>query len=240
MTNEKTSFFTLKRKETKPMIKEATIYVSSFEETHEFYHKLMPQYLKKIGDQALQLTFPINVLHAKENFTQNKPYYHFAFRIPYHLFEEAKNYVKKIVPLNIENGKEDISFKEGIRSFYFYDPSGNIVECIAFEKIKDNDTSFTGESFKGLVEMSVVSHDTKLIAKKLAEAGIYNQPLEKIKEDQLNFIFSDRTVLLLSPVERKWVFSDKKAAVFPQELIVDDWKIEITDNKELKVKKLSK
>lgn len=197
----------------------------------------MPDFLEKKATDTYQLAFPLNTLYFKENRTHEFPYYHFAFRIPYHLFEEAKEYVKKIVPLNKEHGKEDISFKQGIRSFYFYDPSGNIVECIGFESIKDNDTTFTNQSIKGLVEMSLVSPAVSHTAKKLAEAGIIQQPLENIKEDQLNFIFSDKTVLLLSPIHRKWVFSNKEAAVFPQEILIDERRITVTEEKEILVTK---
>lgn len=219
------------------MIKEATIFVSSFEETKNFYTQLFQGLVTTSSSDEFQLSFLINQLNLKRNHTKEDPFYHFAFLVPYSLFDQAKEFVQSVVPLNTQDGKDEISFKKGIHSCYFYDPSGNIVEFIAMEAVDTDKTTFTVDTIKGLVEMSLVTSDVKETASHLAEAGIFTKPLESIKEDNLNFIFTDHTILLLSPIGRTWVFSEKQATVFPQSITVDDTIIEITENRECILKK---
>jgi catechol-2,3-dioxygenase len=219
------------------LIKEATIYVSAYEETLEFYKKVFREKVTSVSDTQFSLELPLNTLHLVKEQSDAKPYYHFAFLVPYSLFDSAKEYITQYVPLNTQDGADEISFKKGIRSCYFYDPSGNVVEFIAMEAVDEEAEAFSIQHVKVLVEMSLVSASVKDTAKQLAETNIYKKPVEDIKEDELNFIFTDKTILLLSPAGRTWVFSDKQAVVFPQSIQIDDWVVEVNTSKEITVKK---
>jgi len=216
------------------LINQAKIYASNFEETRNFYKKLLPKVTNEVNDQLFELNFPANTLSVEETKTTDKPFYHFAFLIPYHTFDSAKAYVSKHVALNIENGKDEVSFAENIRSLYFYDPAGNVVEFIGKkEEDKEPDKQeFSEDAIHCLTEMSLVTANMEQTLMKLKQVGL-SDAIGSVDSNDLVFLFSDNSSLLISPDGRDWVFSDKPAEVFPQEIDIKGITITIDDEKNM-------
>ena len=218
------------------MITEATIFVSNYEGTLEFYKNLFKNIITETSPQQFQINVQWNTLKVLEAETDEKPYYHFCFLIPKSHFKQAKEYVSKIVPLNTKDGEDEISFMEEIQSFYFYDPSGNIVEFMGKDSVDDpiNDI-FSPESVLALNEMSLVTNNLEKTATKLHEKGILEKEPNEFKASGLIFVSSDETTVLLSATDRTWLFSDKYAKVFPQEINIDSKKIVVTQDKQIQI-----
>lgn len=221
------------------MIHKAAIYISNFDETVSFYRNLFPEKIKNVTSEQFSIEFLLNTLICTREKNNAHPFYHFAFLIPFSVFEEAKVYFSNRVSLTMQDGKDEISFKKGIRSFYFYDPSGNVVEVIAKNSVeKPTDRAFSPESVLGLAEMSLVTDYLDDTASQLFDKGILKLDPKDIKKESLTFISSEHTTLLLSPVGRTWLFSDKKSDVFPQTILMDNYKIEVDQQKKVIVSEI--
>lgn len=220
------------------MITQAFLYTSEYKKTLAFYQSLFRNQVKEVSSEQFSLEFLLNTLTFSEEKNDEQPFYHFAFLIPYSHFDQAKNYFSDHVSLTVQDGKDEISFKKGIRSFYFYDPSGNVVEVIAKDSVEiPRNTDFSVESILGLAEMSLVTESLESTAFQLFDHRILKQDPKSIKKESLTFISSEETTLLLSPVGRTWLFSDKKSEVFPQTILIDNYKIEVDSLKKVSVSK---
>lgn len=104
-----------------------------------------------------------------------------------------------------------------------------------FDNLKSD--SFSPNQIVGLVEMSLVTSELKKTATQLFETGILKKNPSEIKSDSLTFISSDKTTLLLSPVGRTWVFSNKQSKAFPQKILLDNYLIEVDNHKQIHVTK---
>lgn len=221
------------------MIKKAIIFAANYKHTLRFYQDIFGPLIQETGDSQFQVQLQENVLEVQQQPDDSSPSYHFSFLIPYRQFASAKQFVSSKVPLNIQDEKDEISFVPGIRSFYFEDPSGNILEFMGKENIISESDTFTPDNIRLLNEMSLVPDSILEAAETLAEAGILKKDPSSINQDKLNFISSDETTLLLSPKDRIWLFSDKKSAVFPQTVLLEDKQIEINQNGQLSIEEIS-
>lgn len=220
------------------MIKQATIFAANYEETLAFYKKLFSSLIEETSEDQFKVLFPLNTLEIKRRSDAERPYYHFAFLIPYHKFESAKKNVSAIVPLNTEDGKDEMSFMEGINSFYFDDPSGNIVEFIG-KKLDENGTgTFSVEDVHGLAEISLTPQSISEAAEQLDQAELLGKSPDKVKLDGLNFISIQETTILLAPERYRWLFSEKRAKPFPQTIIVNDQQISVDAEGKLSITKM--
>jgi catechol 2,3-dioxygenase-like lactoylglutathione lyase family enzyme len=68
-------------------------------------------------DSRLKVSPPPHYAHGKQ---------HFAFEVPQHKYEQTKG---EIVSKGIEI-VEEVIWKSGVRSFYFNDPEGNVLEVV--------------------------------------------------------------------------------------------------------------
>jgi len=218
------------------MITEATIYASNYENTLDFYKRLFRNKLSEVSNKEFKIKLPWNTLHVIKEDSIGKPFYHYCFLIPKSLFDQAKSYVTNIVELNTQDGKDEISFVPSIRSFYFYDPSGNVVEFMGKDS-NDNPTreTFSPNEILGLSEMSLVTNHLNKTATQLHDAGILEKDPSEVNHDGLTFISSGETTLLLSPTDRTWVFSEKKGEVFPQTIKMDGKEIKVDQNKNVQI-----
>ena len=221
------------------MIVKATIFAANFETTFDFYKDLFEDMVRKINDHAFELRFLKNQLEFRKSVENTKPFYHFALLIPFSQFDSAKEFVSQHVTLNEEDGKDEITFAEGVRSFFFQDPSGNVVEFIAKDLYESDTSNFEPENIRSLAEISLTVNNVAATARALVKAGVLPST-EKIDPDKLNFISDGETTILLVRVGRVWRFSTKKSAVYPEIILVDGTRIESDQQDQLYIEKIQK
>ncbi|MBN8233880.1 glyoxalase [Halobacillus kuroshimensis] len=150
---------------------------------------------------------------------EGNPFYHFAFDIPADQFQVAKEWVKARTPLLKEEDQDEVAFEHlQACAFYFQDPAGNIVECIARRTAPQSDGQpFSIESLQKVSEMSFVAVDAGQGGEVLERLNLIEREKRPIRPHLLNFMGEkeDESFLLLLEPGRKWLFSDQMAEVYP-------------------------
>ncbi|OIK08328.1 VOC family protein [Bacillus sp. MUM 13] len=179
--------------------------------------------------------FEFTAKEAAEN-----PYYHFAFNIPAIKFSEAKSWAKERVKLLVEDGLDEVHFTHfPAHAFYFYDPSGNIVELISrYEIAESSNEPFSAASILNISEIGLVVKYAVSVSEKLNEIGLTERDNDAISSTSINFMgerSSGIFIILVQP-GRRWIFSNKISAIFPLEItFINNNKIMITSENELQV-----
>ena len=209
-------------------IQQIDLWVSNLEEVVIFYRDTLefPLTLWK----ATEATFQIgnSLLRFIKDSEGRDTFYHFAFNIHSNMFSKAKLWLQERVTLSIEEGKDEVEYS-GLfkaRSCYFQDLAGNIVEFIAREAItpKSNAMHFTSNNVIEISEIGLTTHNIIEFADKIMELGIPSQDGIIVDEpEHLNFMGhqEDGVYILLGPVGRRWLFSDKRAIASPVTIYTD-------------------
>ncbi|WP_332650207.1 VOC family protein [Lysinibacillus sp. 54212] len=200
-------------------IHELELFISNYEETVSFYKNTMQfQPLREGADStSFQTGESVFTLHKDETHAY---YYHFAFNIPPNLFQSAKDWVAAKIPLSLEVGQDEVSFTASkAKSFYFEDPAGNIVEYIARS---ETTTEAAQQHFKAghivnISEIGLTAQDVNTCVEEILNLSIPVKHNEVISNESLNFMgeYEDGAFILVGPVGRRWIFSDKLAIEAP-------------------------
>ncbi|MGG0741521.1 VOC family protein [Niallia taxi] len=213
-------------------IKSLRISSNKLLETKIFYTKTLGFTLVNEDEYSFQIRVGSSKLTFTNQDSNNDPFYHFAFNIPSNKYSEAKQWTKDRVNLLIENGEDEVDFSHlPARAFYFYDPSGNIVEFIARYGInQESEHPFTPDGILNISEIGLIVEDAVNIGNKMIQNKIYERDKKTISNHYLNFmgLKSKGIFVILAQPGRKWLFSEKYSAIFPLE-------IELDNNKVLKV-----
>ncbi|MGW8440007.1 VOC family protein [Paenibacillus sp. S33] len=138
-----------------------------------------------------------------------KPYYHIAINIPENTFAEVKKKISSQISLIKEDNEDEVFFDFwNSHSFYFEDPSGNIVEFIARHNMKNQtDYPFSMKDLIGVGEVGTVSKNVPNAVKKLNELGIPN-----FGESSENFapIGDEHGLFIVVHKGREWFFFKRK------------------------------
>ena len=219
-------------------IQHITMYTSNVEAMKRFYSMVLHFPLKSEDSTS----FTIQAGKTSVTFTkaayQSEPFYHFAFDIPANQFEEAKAWTKERVTLLQEQQNDEVYFPSiDAKSFYFEDPTGNIVEFICrFSDAEVNEATFKATSIQKVSEMSLVVRDKLRALPTLESVSIFERDRQPVAAQGLDFMGTreDASYLLFVNEGRRWFFSHKKATMYPLHITLDDGvSIEITENLEL-------
>lgn len=132
-------------------------------------------------------TFTIQVGWSELTFVQSskKHEYHYCFLLPENQLTEALNWFEKRIPIVETEERKIVHFESwNAHSFYFFDGSGNIAECIVRHDLNNQtDLPFDFNSLQGVNEMGL---PTLSIPKTLAQ---FNEhfPLEIWRGDTDRF-----------------------------------------------------
>ena len=202
-------------------LNKVTLATNLLAKTKSFYVNLLGARLLSESPQSFSIKIGTSELAFNEINSQHCPLYHFALNIPSNQFQEAKRWVKARLPLNVEDGKDEVFFQNiDAHSLYFNDPSGNVVEFIARHSSGDERSdAFTMDSLISIGEINLTTHETEAIGRQLIEFGI--QPSADIHSDGLIFMGSGNAFLLLGKPGRRWYFSDKLAEQHPIRIEMD-------------------
>ena len=194
-------------------------------EMKQFYANILGFSLEQETPHSFQIALGLSSIEFNNKDVVGEPYYHFACDIPSNQFEEAKNWIKSKTNLLTENGKDEIDFTSLVaKSFYFEDPSGNIIEFIA--RLDDNPSSehpFSLANIKKISEMSLVVQDKIPVIDYLKPYHIVPRSDSEIPSTVLCFMSDKKTkvFLLLASPNRKWLFSEKVSKIFPLDITLD-------------------
>ncbi|MGE7879247.1 VOC family protein [Peribacillus muralis] len=208
-------------------INKVTLYSHSLDEMLKFYVDELGFELRAQTNASFEITIGDSVLEVKDYHPQEKPYYHFAINIPTNLFTSAKKWAKSKVELMKEDGEDEVYFTlSDAHSFYFSDPSGNIVEFISRYAVspKSPSKTFSVQESLCISEINLTTDKVGFIGNKLNSLGLPVRKAEAISEGRLNFIGQHEagSFLLLGPRKRRWFFSNRVSETFPLSIVIDD------------------
>jgi catechol 2,3-dioxygenase-like lactoylglutathione lyase family enzyme len=155
---------------------------------------------------------------------EGEPFYHFALLVPGDRFEAAHGWISSLVGLLPSRQTGDTVFDFDFwdaKACYFDDPAGNIVELIAHRGIGETGANgpFSGLELLGVSELGLVG-DTP------AMAGVLQVALElprwdgSTEEGRLAFLGERGRTLILAPLGRVWMLTDRPAEPHPIEAVL--------------------
>jgi hypothetical protein len=132
---------------------------SKLNEQVSFYRDVLGFPLCEITPSSATFQVGTSLLTFKK--TEDEVYYHFAFRIPFVMFDSAKRWTKqRISLLSLQSGVDEfVSENWHSRSIYFEDSESNCVEFIAHPSDVDIDNinhDFDISLVKGVGEIGLV------------------------------------------------------------------------------------
>lgn len=208
-------------------IKEVRLQTDILTALAAFYRDVLGMKVGKTERQAI-LFLKDSTLVFEPAIKEQKPFYHFAFDIPYNKIDEAKIWLESRVQLmRIEeyNGYIAEFVNWEARSLYFTDPAGNIVEFIGRAGLKDNsDKPFNTELIRNVNELGIV----------LPAERYDDHVLQMMNKNQLTYferqpalehfraVGDDEGLLICVPGGRTWYPTDDIAAgIFPISLSIE-------------------
>lgn len=207
-------------------INKVILKTNRLEEMKVFYTNILELPLESVSNESFEIKFGLTIVEFTNKNVTYEAFYHFAFDIPVNQFQDAKEWVKQKAPLLIEEGEDEVYFTNlKANSFYFEDPSGNIVEFIArLETNTNSDVPFTAANVLKMSEVSLVVDDKVQAAKQLEKLSIVERNGEEVTQaNTLSFMTKGNlpVYLLLVNPKRKWFFSTKEATVYPLDIMLD-------------------
>lgn len=142
------------------LLKEITLQANNLTSLHHFYKEIMDLPVLFSDEDLLKIQPGNSILLFEKNSQNIDPYYHVDFTIPANKFEEAfESFNSKLSLLWVSDYKSFVAdFRRwNAKSFYFYDPAGNILEMIArFDLENYSAESYSGSSVCNISEIGIV------------------------------------------------------------------------------------
>ena len=206
------------------LIKEVRLQTKHLLSLYYFYKDLMGLPVIQSENKIL-ITAGETKLIFEETEELQDPFYHFAFNIPFNKFEEAFEWIKhKVELLWLDEYKSYIAdfVNWHAKSFYFKDPSGNIVEMIARFDLNDRvDTAFFSGHIRNVSEIGIVfpidtfDNGVNALRNNFRLSYFDKQP----PLPHFRAIGNDEGLFIVVPENRVW-FSTKndKSKIFPVQI----------------------
>jgi len=190
-------------------------------------------YIEKLGLPLISKTkehFSVQAGWSTITFKRAKgkiePQYHFAFNIPKNQLQEAFAWMSQratIIPVDQNTVIADFD-NWNAKSFYFYDPVGNILECLTrFDLDNESSRDFNSGSFLCVSEIAVVTDNVTRLADTIhCENGLdffSKQP----RHENFTVMGDDRGLLIISEQDRHWYPTQQLAKRFPVSARVSDF-----------------
>lgn len=177
-----------------------------------------PQELLAFQIGSARLTFAPAVGDAQ-------PFHHFALLAPGDRFEPAYEWLgarAQLLP-DPESGDTVFDFRNwNARACYCLDPAGNIVELIAHRGVAENVSRgpFAPSELAGFSEVGLVVPDKRAAAQALAsEMDLQVWDGEADDPRRLAFVGERAHTLILCPVGRGWLPTNRRAEMHPVEVV---------------------
>jgi catechol 2,3-dioxygenase-like lactoylglutathione lyase family enzyme len=203
-------------------IKEVKLFTDQMDAMKQFYGTLLELELLKENTAAVSFRTGDSILSFQQAPGQEKPFYHVAFTIPTNQLAAAKKWVQdRNISLLSKDDKDEFYFPYwDATAFYFYDPSGNLMEFIAHHSL-DNAVEETFDSGQLLCisEIGLPVDDVPDIISKMN--GQYQ--LEPFAGDGKRFapIGNAEGMFIVIDKEMPWFPDGRKPGVFATEVKVE-------------------
>lgn len=201
-------------------IKELTLWSGKLNETKSYFRDKLE--LPVIQESETEFTVQIGATAVTFKTAEGKeqPYYHLAFNIPENQFAEAKAWAKERLVLNQHEGKDETFFDYwNAHAFYFEDPSGNLLECIARHDMSNASTEpFTSASLLEVSEIGMPTDQVLAVVQQLDDLGVPNY--QEVKE-AFTPVGDEHGLGIVVKQGRQWFFSEMEAKSYPFEMVVD-------------------
>lgn len=185
----------------------------------DFYQHQMGLLVNILDNDSLTIRIGESTLMMDED--ANAHPIHFAINIPEGRLPQAKEWLRGFTSLALETGKDEVTYENlSAVSCYFYDPAGNIVELISRvgntepeQAGEPRSGKFTANEFISIGEVGVASKDMERDIKKLEAMGIPRRDAVQNPNMEIVFMgeFDGAGFIILSPLGRRWFFSDLRA-----------------------------
>ena len=224
-------------------IKLLTLQTNKLEVTKEFYTQQLGFSLCGESPNRFQIHVGKSILEFSNDKVAGEPYYHFAFNIPSNQFQEAKEWLKGKTTLLLEDGEDEADFSFWpAHACYFEDPAGNIVELIArYKQNPNSESSFSVKSILNISEIGLIVKDAPMVGEQFKEINIFDSDNDPVTNSSLNFMQDNNNgvFIILTSVDRRWLFSEKKSKIFPLKITFDkQLLIGVDDKHEFFIKKV--
>ncbi|MFF2754600.1 glyoxalase [Psychrobacillus sp. NPDC058041] len=198
------------------MFKSVIIYTNKLKYLKGFYGNVLGLRILETSNAHFTISIGSSTLTFRES--EQPTLYHFAINIPGNQFTLAKHWAIERVTLNREDAVDEIYYSRfEADAFYFEDPAGNVIEFIARRNV-DKWSGFSVESLLSLSEVSITTPFVEEVGEQLQSIGIPISGHVDIEPNELNFLGSKDTYILLVPPHRRWYFSKRMSETSPLEI----------------------
>jgi hypothetical protein len=207
------------------LFKEIQLQTKNLSALYNFYKEVLELNTVYSNKKNIVITAGKSKLIFEETNVDINPFYHFAFNIPSNKFEEAFEWMKqKVELLWLDDYKSYIAdfVNWHAKSFYFSDPSGNILELIARFDLNDNtEEEFSSNHIRNISEIGLVfpadGFDNKVnnLLNEYALSYFDKQP----PIPHFRAVGNDEGLFVIVPENRIW-FSTKNetSKIFPMQI----------------------
>lgn len=183
---------------------ELTLAVPDLAAARDFYTGLLdfPSSTTSAGAALQAGRSRLNLIPADAG---TRPTYHIAFSVPLARFDAARRRVSAALPLIGFNG-DDVIIHEGwdAVAFYFLDPAGNVLECIARRhEPADDPAAPPAPAIMAICEVGLVVADVPASVKLLKEQ-IGVAPFRGSYAEQFAAVGNEAGLLILAQQGRVW------------------------------------
>lgn len=198
------------------MFKAVTLYTDKLKQLKGFYGNVLEFPISESSSTHFTMSIGTSTLTFQES--EQSTLYHFAINIPGNQFTLAKHWALKRVVLNREDAVDEVYYPRfDADAFYLEDPAGNVIELIARRNV-DKWSDFTVKSLLNLSEISITTPFVEEVGEQLQSIGIPISGHVDIEPNELNFLGSKDTYILLVPPHRRWYFSKRISKTSPLEI----------------------
>jgi catechol-2,3-dioxygenase len=135
-----------------------------------------------------------------------RPVYHVAFHVPFAQFAAAQRLVRTHTPLLTDPGGAELIMHDAwdAVAFYFVDPAGNILECIARRNsVVETNSAPQGPGITGIAEIGLVTDDVPSTTAALGDQlGL--APYRGSAGDSFTALGDDTGLLIVVQRKRPW------------------------------------
>ena len=204
------------------LLTEIILQANSLTSLHQFYKEVMDLPVSFSDESTLQVQVGKSTLIFEKNSGLVQPFYHIAFNIPSNQFDEVYAWFKpKVEFLWVEDYKSYIAdFKNwNAKSFYFYDPEGNILEVISRRDLNYFSAfPFSGKSIFNVSELGIVfsAHNYEVEVEEFMRIFSLQFFIKQPPGPHFSVCGDEQGLFIMVPEGRNWYPETKKKSVhFP-------------------------
>jgi catechol-2,3-dioxygenase len=196
-------------------ITQLRLYTANVGLLRQFYVDLLGMVLIEETPSSIALQAGETRLIFERDEQGGGPFYHFAFNIPENQLAAAKDWLaQRGVALSQASPDDWHSTSWNAHAVYFYDPAGNIVECIARHTLRNAAAgAFAAAKIACVSEIGLVVDDVPEMVRALQAA--LDLPIYQDMQENFAPLGDEHGLFIVVRRGRTWLASNRRADVFP-------------------------